>query len=168
MKSCSWSRFRLCQEVILRRRPAEFSASVKSIITSQWSQINGVSVLTMFLWEVNSIGGLDSLEQPRSRSRFFDTSKKTFLKFLNFLDCQDRHQNYIEIEIMSRKLRPPNTVLLRLNRPGKSKEKLSKKYNDRRLEQVLRSTGSSSTIQNWLTSTTRRSRFWEKKVHNLT
>jgi len=27
-------------------------------------------------------------------------------------------------------------------------------------EQVLRSTGFSSTIQNWLTSTVRRSRFW--------
>jgi hypothetical protein len=35
-------------------------------------------------------------------------------------------------------------------------------------EQVLRSTGFSSTIQNWLTSTVRRSRFWGKKVHNLT
>ncbi len=35
-------------------------------------------------------------------------------------------------------------------------------------EQVLRSTGCSLTIQNWLSSTTRRSCFWGKKVSNLT
>ena len=34
-------------------------------------------------------------------------------------------------------------------------------------EQVLRSTGFSSTIQNWLTSTVRRSRFWEKNFFLL-
>ena len=47
-------------------------------------------------------------------------------------------------------------------------KKISKPDNSLKGEQVLRSTGHSSTIQNWLTSTTRRSRFWEKKVHNLT
>jgi len=66
------------------------------------SQLKICKYMLLTVWSLCKLGGLESPDQPRLRSRLLNVSRSTFETYQHFLNCRDLRFDSVEMESLDR------------------------------------------------------------------